>query len=59
MIGPYIVGLEVFNVLVEPLGQLWQVCRGLKVGGLDEGAPWPDLLPPFGKPFPENAVLLH
>ena len=53
---PYIVGLKVFDVLVEPLGQLWQICRGLKVGRLDEGAPGTDLLPPFGKPFPENVA---
>ncbi len=49
----YVIGLEVFDIFVQPFCQLRETRGSLKIGRLNEGSPRPDLLPSFVEPFPK------
>ncbi len=49
----YVVGLEVFDILVNSFRQLGQTGWRLKAGRLDERSPRPDLFSSLRQPFSE------
>jgi hypothetical protein len=58
----YVVGLEVFDILVNSFRQLGQTGWRLEAGRLDERSPRPDLFSSLRQPFSEideNSIIFN